>query len=124
MSVLDTATLNEVRSIIGQGRLDDLLDLFAEELNARPRAVRDALADHAFARAAAETHSLKGAAANLGADAVAEAARLLEQAISAANGGDRSGVAPSLRRLAAAVSDTQHALAALPRARAPVPLSA
>jgi CheY-like chemotaxis protein len=114
---LDHQTLDEVRSVLGQAGLDELLDLLANELSARSHSLRNALADCDFARASAEAHSLKGAAANLGARDVAEAARLTELAIASASTGDRTRLAPALRRLALAVSDTQHALAALPRAR-------
>ena len=112
---LDHGTLREVGEAIGPERLDDLLDLLAAELEARPRALRAALADHDLDLALAEAHSLKGAAANLGASRVAAAAAGLEQAIASARRDDRTGVAPALRSLAAAVSDTQHALAGWPR---------
>jgi CheY-like chemotaxis protein len=116
--VLDPAALDEIRSVLGGPRLDDLLELLAAELETRPRAIREALADHALDRAAAEAHSLKGAAANLGAGAVAEAARKLELAVAAAAGSNQRGkIAPALRALAQAVRDTQQALAALPRFR-------
>ena len=124
-AMLDPAVLGEIRAMLGGARLDELLDLLAAELDSRPRAIREALADHALDRAAAETHSLKGAAANLGAAGVAGAARTLEQAIAAASGsGQRAGIAPALRVLGQAVSDTQHALAALPRFLPPVALGA
>ena len=112
---LDGRTIEEMRTLLGAARLDELLSLLTGELEQRPRMVREALADRAFERAAAEAHSLKGAAANLGASQVAEAARLLEIAIAAAASGEARGVAPALRRLAGAVSDTQQALASLPR---------
>jgi signal transduction histidine kinase/DNA-binding NarL/FixJ family response regulator len=119
-SPLDDKILAEVRSLLGQARLDQLLDLLADELEARPRAIRDALADRAFDRAAAEAHSLKGAAANLGAGEVAATAAMLERAIAAAAAGGKTGpLAPALRALAEAVSDAQHALAGLPRSALP-----
>ncbi|GLR46695.1 ATP-binding protein [Sphingomonas astaxanthinifaciens] len=112
---LDGRALEEMRTLLGDARLDELLSLLAGELEQRPRMVREALADRDFERAAAEAHSLKGAAANLGAGQVAEAARLLEIAIAAAASGEARGVTPALRRLAGAVSKTQQALAAVPR---------
>jgi PAS domain S-box-containing protein len=121
---LDPNVSEEVRSIVGQAGLDDLLDLLADELEARPRAIRDALLDRDFDKAAAETHSLKGASANLGACAVADAACALERAIARVKAGEGSDLAPALRRLSASASDTQHALAALPRATAPLALQA
>ena len=110
-SPLDEKTLSEVRSMLGQARLEDLLKMLASELEARPKSIREALADHDLERAAAEAHSLKGAAANLGAGEVAQAAASLEDAIAVATVGNRSGIAPAIRNLAEAIAATQHILA-------------
>jgi HPt (histidine-containing phosphotransfer) domain-containing protein len=113
----DPARLEEMRAILGQGRLDELLDLLAAELEARPRLLRGALADHDLALAAAEAHGLKGVAANFGATSVAAAARSLEQAISASSPGDRAATSPALLALTDAASDARNALAARQRSR-------
>jgi signal transduction histidine kinase/DNA-binding response OmpR family regulator len=115
LQTLDAAVLDEVREAIGQARLDDLLLLLAAELEARPKAVRDALAGREFDRAAAEVHSLKGAAANLGAARVAEMARRVERAIKTAREGAPDDLARALRDLAEAVAETQDMLASLHR---------
>jgi HPt (histidine-containing phosphotransfer) domain-containing protein len=114
---LDTAILGEIRTLIGQAKLEHLLDLLADELEERPRALRDALADRQFDQASAAAHTLKGAAGNLGATAVADAARLLQPAIAHAQEGCLEALAPALRHLARAVSDAQQALTAMPRAQ-------
>ncbi len=108
---LDDRTLAEVRSMLGPARLDDLLEMLSCELETRPKSIREALADHDLERATAEAHSLKGAAANLGAREVAQAAAGLEDAIAAAAMGNRSGIAPAIRELAKAVAAAQHVLA-------------
>jgi len=110
--VLDLAILDEVRALLGRERLADLLGLLATEIEQRPRAIRQALADREFERAAAEAHSLKGAASNLGALQVADAALGIEQVIKTADRMNHVDLGPALRQLAAAVARTQDALAA------------
>jgi PAS domain S-box-containing protein len=113
ISPLDPTTLDELRAMLGAARLDQLLDLLAAELDQRPLAIRSALADRDFAAALAQAHSLKGAAGNLGALPVSEAARALEDCISAAADGDPRLLAAALRHLAAEVSLAQQAIALL-----------
>lgn len=115
-AVLDQLTLTELRAVLGPDRLDDMLDLLATELEARPRALRAAFADRDFGRALAEVHSLKGAAATFGATRIAEAAASLGQALAATRCGAGQAMTPALRALAAATAEVQHALAVLPRA--------
>jgi CheY-like chemotaxis protein len=114
-SPLDSTTLDELRAMLGAARLDQLLDLLATELDQRPLAIRSALADRDFAAASAQAHSLKGAAANLGALPVSVAARELEDCIAAAAAGDPRLLAATLRHLAAEVSLAQQAIALLRR---------
>jgi len=114
---LDAATLDDLRSMMGAARLDQLLCLLDEELDQRPRAVRAALADRDFAAAAAEAHNLAGGAGNLGALRVSEAARGLEQCIAAAATGDCSLLAPALRNLAAKAIEARQAVAHCRRAQ-------
>ena len=106
----DSAIFDEMRDMLGGARLDQLLGLLAAELDQRPRALRLALADRDFAAAAAEARSLMGAAANLGAACVSDAARLVEQAIAAAASGDPRQLAPALASLAADLRAAQQAL--------------
>ncbi|WP_344708707.1 ATP-binding protein [Sphingomonas humi] len=123
-SPLNTNILDEIRSMLGAARLDQLLDLLASEIDDRPRAIRKALADRDFAAAAAEAHSLKGAAANLGADGVSKAAKDLEASIAAAAQGDPRLVAPALRQLAVRVADAREAITLLRREATLASLSA
>jgi PAS domain S-box-containing protein len=112
-SPLGSTTLDELRAMLGAARLDQLLDLLAAELDQRPLAIRSALADRDFPAASAQAHSLKGAAANLGALPVSEAARELEDRIAAAARGDPRLLAAALRHLAAEVSLAQQAITLL-----------
>ncbi|NJC04782.1 PAS domain S-box-containing protein [Sphingomonas kaistensis] len=114
-SALDRPVIEELRAMLGGARLDQLLRLLSDELDQRPRAIRAALADRAFDAAAAEAHSLKGAAANLGACRVAAAARELERCIAAAAAGEGRLLAPALRHLSVEVGRAQQALAELRR---------
>lgn len=107
---LDHAVLEELRAMLGGARLDQLLLLLRDELTERPGAIRAALADRAFDAAAAEAHTLKGAAANLGALRVSAAASNLEHCIAAAAGGESRLLAPALRLLTAEIELAQQAL--------------
>ncbi|GAA4008981.1 hypothetical protein GCM10022280_02230 [Sphingomonas swuensis] len=109
---LDGTTLDELRALLGPARLDGLLALLSAELEERPRAIRDALADRALDRAGAEAHSLKGAAANLGACVVAAAAEELEEAVRAAEDDRQTDLGPVLRRLMVAVDEAREAIGA------------
>lgn len=117
---LDQDVLEEVRSLLGPARLDDLLDLLAAELQLRTAAIREALADRDPDRAAAEAHSLKGASSNLGARLVADAASNFEQAIRAANPAHHTDLGPALKSLSVAVERTEVALAAVRRQDMPL----
>lgn len=115
-TIFDRQLLSEVQATIGPARLHQLLELLAVELIAKPRSIREALADCDFHRAAYEAHSLKGAAACLGAKAVASAARDIEQALGKGSPRRPRRVADAMRRMAGAVGETQSALSNLPRA--------
>ncbi|WP_300973212.1 ATP-binding protein [Sphingomonas sp. LHG3406-1] len=112
-ATLDPEVISDLREALGSARLGDLLELLASELDGRSRAIRQALADRDRDRAAAEAHSLKGAAANLGARQVADAAFGLEQAIKSASPCQHTDLGPALRSLALAVEETQAELAKL-----------
>lgn len=109
--LLDHRVLDEVAGALGEVRLTNLLRLLAAEMDQRPRAVRQALADNDLALAEVELLGLHTACAYLGASAVAEASSNLQRATTAARWGARAGLAPALLRLATAISDTQRALA-------------
>ncbi|UUR07225.1 ATP-binding protein [Sphingomonas glaciei] len=112
-SPLEATVLDGLRDVLGAARLDQLLCLLGTELDERPAAIQRALADRDFAGAAAEAHSLKGAAGNIGALMVSQAAAELEKSIVAAAGGDPRLLAAALRHLATQIGLARHALAAL-----------
>jgi hypothetical protein len=76
-SLLDHATLDELRSAVGPGRLPSLLGVFAEET--RARLARLAVTTD-LAAIEEEAHGLKSAAGTFGAAALREAAAALEAA--------------------------------------------
>ncbi len=112
-SPLDSATLAELRGMLGPVRLDQLLVLLGAELDQRPSAIRAAIADRDLAAAAAEAHSLKGAAANLGALLVSDAAREIEACLASTPSADPRRLAGALRHLGAEVAAAQQALTVL-----------
>lgn len=111
---LDEVLLAEVGRTLGAARLTELLKLLAAELEHKPRVIREAIADCDLHRARHEAHSLKGAAACLGAGAVARMAQDLEE-VFAASLSYRQQVAPcALHRMGGAVEQTRAALAVWP----------
>ena len=78
---LDTERVAELVSALGSRRLNGLLEMLETEMIDRPLAIRAALAEHDYARVKTEAHSLKGAAANVGAAGIATAAKALELAL-------------------------------------------
>lgn len=118
-SPFDEALLAEVARTLGADRLSELLALLAVELENKPRLIVEAVADADLGRAAHEAHSLKGAAACLGARAVASAAQELEE-LFAASLKSRQRLTPrALRRMNGAIQITRSALACYPYARTP-----
>lgn len=112
-SPLDSATLEELRAMLGPVRLDQLLVLLGAELDQRPSAIRAAIADRDLAAAAAEAHSLKGAAANLGALLVSDAAREIEACLTSTPSADPRRLTAALRHLGVEVAAAQQALTVL-----------
>jgi PAS domain S-box-containing protein len=106
-SLLDRATLEELRGALGPGRLPDLIAIFVAETEARLRRLLDAPALRALEE---EAHSLQAAAGTFGAAALREAALAIEVASRA---GDQAR-AESL--LAALPPLVERSLAALSRA--------
>ncbi|SFK98615.1 PAS domain S-box-containing protein [Falsiroseomonas stagni DSM 19981] len=106
-SLLDRATLEELRGALGPGRLPDLIAIFVAETEAR---LGRLLAAPALPVLEEEAHSLQAAAGTFGAAALREAALALE---AASRAGDRAR-ADSL--LAALPGLVERSLAALTRA--------
>lgn len=124
--LLDRSILDEVEALLGPAKLRTLVDLLDDELDRRPRAIRAALADGEARRAASEAHSLKGAAGNLGAVAVRDAAAAIEEVSShsAEADGPVQGLAVALADLDRAAAETRRALALLPLGAAPAEITA
>lgn len=122
--MLDQAVLDQIGAILGAPKLHHLLDLLTAELDKRPATIREALADQDLDRARAEAHSLKGAAANLGAGQVAAAALAVEQAIAQAALGNRQQLSRAVRQLGAAAGETRRAIRSLPDPGAALALGA
>jgi HPt (histidine-containing phosphotransfer) domain-containing protein len=108
---LDRRQRGEIREALGPVRTTHLLTLFAQELAARPAAIRNAIGRNDFAAAAAEAHSLKGAALSIGGRTVGQAAAALEQVLAAASPVQAERLHTALRGLDRAVAST---IAALP----------
>src|SRR5450432_1195789 len=70
-SLLDAASDDE-------GLIDDLIDVFSTDSDARLEQMREALATLNFPRLRFEAHTIKGSARQVGADAVAEACQEIE----------------------------------------------
>lgn len=113
-SLLDEVLLAEVGRTLGAARMTELLKLLAAELEDKPRVIREALADRDFHRARHEAHSLKGAAACLGACAVARMAQELEEVFTASAAYRQQVVTCALSRMGGAVEQTRAALAVWP----------
>ena len=75
----DHAYLGRIRDALGPDRADALLGMFRDELVERPASIAAAVAEGRTDQARAQAHSLKGAAGSVGAVAVAEAARVIEE---------------------------------------------
>ena len=78
---LDPERTAELAGTLGHKRLHDLLGMLKSEMTERPLAVRAALQGLDYSVIRTEAHSLKGAAANVGATGVATAAKALELAL-------------------------------------------
>jgi PAS domain S-box-containing protein len=106
-SLLDRATLEELRGALGPGRLPDLIAIFVAETEARLRRLLSGLPLPVLEE---EAHSLQAAAGTFGAAALREAALALE---SAARAGD---AARADRLLAGLPPLVERSLSALSRA--------
>lgn len=82
MDVLDSATLETLRSLQDEGDDDllaELIDLFLEDAPTRVAGVRDAIGRADWPGLASWAHSLKGSCGSLGALKMAEVCDRLEQ---------------------------------------------
>ncbi len=82
------------RVVNNRGLYAKLLVRFSDSLGDAPEKIVQAIADGNMDDAQMQAHTIKGTAANLGAEALAEAGRVLEAAIK-----DQTGVEPAIEEL-------------------------
>ena len=109
---LDCRVLREIREALGPGRTAQLLTLFAQELAARPAAIRHAIGRSDLAAAAAQAHSLRGASLSVGGRTVGQAAAALERVLATPAPAQAERLHAALGELDLAVAST---IAALPQ---------
>ncbi len=95
------------RVVNNRGLYAKLLGRFADSLGDAPDKIVEALAAGNFDDAQMQAHTIKGTAANLGAEALAEAGRVLEEAIK-----DQAGVEPAIEELRKVLAETVEAMRA------------
>ncbi len=95
------------RVVNNRGLYAKLLGRFADSLGDAPEKLAQAVADGNMDDAQMQAHTIKGTAANLGAEALAEAGRVVEAAIK-----DQSGVEPAIEELKKVVAVTVEAMRA------------
>ncbi|WP_331010082.1 PAS domain S-box protein [Sphingomonas sp.] len=99
-AVLDADQIGDLRCALGEETVTLLLDMLVEEARVRPARVQASLAEGALDAAGREAHALLGAAGNVGATRLAQAARAVEHA-------------PDLKTAQEAARDLDKAAAAL-----------
>ncbi len=82
------------RVVNNRGLYTKLLIRFSDSLVNAPEKIAQAVADGNMDDAQMQAHTIKGTAANLGVEALAEAGRVLEEAIK-----EKSGVEPAIEEL-------------------------
>ena len=107
---LDRAVLAELRSILSDEGVAELIDLYRQEAPHMHAALDEAIASRETARVRSAAHRLKGAASGIGARAVEHAARRVEHE---AHAGRLPDVA-TLAELRDAAAKTEAALRAWP----------
>lgn len=107
LQAIDLRQLDELRAILGEGKLRDLLHLAHAELTQRPSAIRRLAEYGHFATLRSVAHSLKGSLGSLALAGVAHAAEAVELAIPG------TGLDLALTRLEAEAARAQLALAPL-----------
>lgn len=95
----DAAQIADLRKVLSNDQLRALLVMLSKELKSRPPAIRAALAKGDLERARCEAHSLKGAAMNVGAVLVGNAALAVERAAVPSGEGDKKTTISVLDRL-------------------------
>ncbi len=95
------------RVVNNRGLYAKLLGRFADSLGDAPEKIAQAIADGNMEDAQMQAHTIKGTAANLGAEALAEAGKVLETAIK-----DNAGIEPAIEELKKVLAVTVEAMRA------------
>ncbi|MBL8385426.1 MAG: PAS domain-containing protein [Burkholderiales bacterium] len=112
LPVIDTAQIEELLGLDDSGAvLADFVQMYTTQAPQRIDEITRAFAEGDLKRLTQVAHSLKGASGNLGALAVADAARRLEVA---GQSGDDHGIAALIDEMRARYRDAEAALKALP----------
>ena len=104
---IDLDRVDDLRAVIGDAKLANLIGMLARDLADYPAAMRAAAAGQDIAALRAQSHSLKGAADNLGLSGVARAATAVELALPGTE------IELALERLDRAIGHARTALASL-----------
>lgn len=104
---IDHNRVDDLRAVIGDAKLINLIGMLTRELADYPAAMRASAASQDIAALRAQSHSLKGAADNLGLSGVARAATALELALPGTE------IELALERLDRAIGHARTALARL-----------
>jgi HPt (histidine-containing phosphotransfer) domain-containing protein len=100
VAVFERARIEELRAVLGEARLEGLIDLLMAECRERPPRLRTEHYRGDLAALRAQAHSLFAAAASIGANALREAALHLEAV------GTLDSAAPLIEALDQAARDT------------------
>lgn len=106
-SLIESEQIDGLLDIAGVAGVNDILDAFWRSTDQLSADLARCLSGGEYAEAARAAHALKGSAANVGANRLAEAARLVE---SLSRNGDLAGAGDALKRLAAIYRETREAL--------------
>ena len=108
-SAIDEGTFANLLEITGGDMdfVDELVDTYLADGEGQVEALREAAARNAVADLVRPAHSLKSSSLNLGALALGELARSLEEA---ARGGDVPDAAPQVETIAVAFADARQVL--------------
>ena len=112
VTTIDWRQLDSIRDALGEERTGGLLALYLHELASGQVMVEAAIGRSDLAGAAAVAHSLGGASANIGGQAVASAAARLHAALDPCSGEGACGLHRALRGFEAAIARTVATLSA------------